>query len=128
MRTTELASFKPLDGIVIALILAGAIFGLVHMAGSAPAGISIWRDNTRIAWYPFDGTKREISITGAVGPMTIELREKSAAVISSTCAKGLCSHSSPITTPGSQIVCVPNHIVIAIDAQKKEGAIDAINR
>jgi hypothetical protein len=74
-----------------------------------------------------DLTSREpqtLHITGVLGPLVIVADGKgSIRVTESTCPDQICVHTIPARSPGDQIICVPNRMVITIEG--KGTGIDA---
>jgi hypothetical protein len=74
-----------------------------------------------------DLTSREpqtLHITGVLGPLVIVADGKgSIRVTKSTCSDQICVHTVPARSPGDQIICVPNRMVITIEG--KGTGIDA---
>jgi len=75
-----------------------------------------------------DLTSREpqtLHITGALGPLVIVADGKgSIRVTESTCLDHICVHTVPARSPGDQVICVPNRMVITIEG--KGNGIDAL--
>jgi hypothetical protein len=68
-----------------------------------------------------DLTLREVQtlrITGVVGPLVIVADGKgSIRVAEATCPDQICVHTIPARSPGDQVICVPNHMVITIEGE-----------
>jgi len=77
-----------------------------------------------------DLTLREpqtLRITGMLGPLVIATDGKgSIRVVESTCPDQICVHTVPARSPGDQIICVPNRMVITIEG--KGPGIDALTQ
>jgi hypothetical protein len=77
-----------------------------------------------------DLTLREpqtLRITGMLGPLVIATDGKgSIRVVESTCPDQICVHTVPARSPGDQIICVPNRMVITIEG--KGTGIDALTQ
>jgi hypothetical protein len=75
-----------------------------------------------------DLTSREpqtLRITGVLGPLVIVADGKgSIRVTESTCPDQICVHTVPARSPGDQVICVPNRMVITIEG--KGTGIDAL--
>ena len=115
------------DCIIILCIVLGTIFSVPYLQRTSPEFAVIHKDTILIAKYPLH-TDRTIKIEGVIGPVEIEIKNRSISVVSSTCPHRICTHTAPIQHPFQQIVCVPNHIRIGIEGPKKEIEIDAIVR
>lgn len=69
-----------------------------------------------------------VSIYGALGTTTIEIKEKKVRVVSSTCPQKMCVKMGWRVKNGDTIVCVPNKIVVKIVSARQKQKIDAITR
>jgi len=68
-----------------------------------------------------------LDVTGVLGPMVIVADGKgSVRVTESTCPDQICVHTTPARSPGDQIICVPNRMVITIEG--KGTGIDALTQ
>jgi hypothetical protein len=119
--------FAAADAVIIILLLGAAAACLPLLSSQAPATVAAYCDNRLIAEYPL-AENREFTVTGAVGPMRIVIRDKRAFVASSTCRNGICTHTAPVCVAGSQIICVPNHMVVEIRAPHSRNGTDAATR
>ncbi len=59
--------------------------------------------------------------------MGIGVTDSTVEVLSSSCPHGVCVHSHPISKSGSEIICVPNRVVVKVLGEKsnEEGSLDA---
>ncbi|MFQ5843058.1 MAG: NusG domain II-containing protein [Thermodesulfobacteriota bacterium] len=77
---------------------------------------------------------QEISISLPEGEARLEMkggRVRMLAMKREICPKGICSQMGWIGRPGQMIICMPNKLVVGIEASKGEGveaAIDAVTR
>jgi len=60
-----------------------------------------------------------ISVSGSSGLTKVEIRNGKARIISSSCPSKFCIKSGSIKNIGQMIVCVPNHVVVRIEGEKK---------
>jgi len=66
-----------------------------------------------------------LDVTGVLGPMVIVADGKgSIRVTESTCPDQICVRTTPARSPGDQVICVPNHVVITVEG--KGAGIDAL--
>jgi len=66
-----------------------------------------------------------LDVTGVLGPMVIVADGKgSIRVTESTCPDQICVRTTPARSPGDQVICVPNHMVITVEG--KGTGIDAL--
>jgi hypothetical protein len=104
-----------------------AVVILTAMALVAVSWIVMHRTQGTVAIVRVDGqvvatvdlTSRKpqtLHITGALGPLVILADGKgSIRVTESTCTDRICVHTIPARSPGDQIICVPNRMVITIE-------------
>ncbi|MFZ2413529.1 MAG: NusG domain II-containing protein [Candidatus Cryosericum sp.] len=65
-----------------------------------------------------------LHIAGLVGPLVVVADGNGSIRVSeATCPDQICVHTVPARSPGDQIICVPNHMVITI---KGKEAVDAL--
>jgi len=115
------------------------ITGLIILAAIALVAVSwivMHRTPGTLAVIHVDGkviatvdlTSREpqtLHITGVLGPMVIVADGKgSIRVTESTCPDQICVRTTPARSPGDQVICVPNHMVITVEG--KGTGIDAL--
>lgn len=109
--------------LVAAALVLGAWVAVHHVRGS----VAVIRVNDAIV-ATVDLGKREpqtLHIQGALGPMVIVSDGTgSVRVTESTCPDQICVHTAPARSPGDQIICVPNRMVITIEG--KGTRIDAV--
>jgi hypothetical protein len=118
--------FTFFDALIIALLTAAAAVFFPIVNNSRADEIAVVRDNRTIATYTL-APDRMVSIKGAIGPMELEIKNKSIRVVSSTCPKQICLDAGAIRRAGQQIICSPNHILIEIVSLHKDGP-DAVTR
>lgn len=124
----KIRPFAPIDGVIIILTLGGICAALPLMQSVQPATVAVYRDNTLLARYPV-GEDHAVTVDGADGSMIIRISGKSARIESSRCPRQVCMHAGGIKNAGEQIICAPNHVMVAIEgssADTKE--IDGIVR
>jgi hypothetical protein len=115
-----LRRFTWVDAILIVLVLSGAVFTFPVLKSVTPGRVVINRGNHILAEYPVD-KDRIFEVTGENGPLTIMIKQGKVSVLSSPCPHQICVLSGSISHAGSQIVCVPNRILISIKASEKNG-------
>jgi hypothetical protein len=119
-------AFAPFDGLVIILLVAGAVSCIPFLGSLTPASVVVYRDNQVIATFPIDQYK-EFAVTGSLGQVAIDIGPSGARVYRAHCPNQICVHSAPIKRPGEQIICVPNHVVVEIGGAKQPlKGVDAI--
>jgi hypothetical protein len=120
---------KRSDRIAAVLVIAAAvIFAIVWIAMHRVSG--------RIALIHVDGKlvatvdlsseiPHTLHIAGALGPVDVLADGKGTIrVLDATCPDQICVKTAPARSPGDQIICVPNRMVITVEG--KRTTIDAL--
>ena len=109
------ATFKPLDGVLLLIILAIAVMWSQcnNKESTEPESLRIVTLNTDDTLTLF----RDTLIT--LDQLSIEIRNKSAAITRSDCHTQQCVHTGFITTPGQMSACMPNGVWIEILGSEK---------
>jgi hypothetical protein len=126
LSTAAIRSFAFGDALIIVFLILGAFYFFPVVNNGRTGDVAIIRDNITIASYPLDPDRR-FFITGKIGPMELEIKNKSVKVLSSTCPKQICLDAAPIRRSGQQIICSPNHILIEIVSSRRNGP-DAVTQ
>jgi len=115
--------------------IAGVIV-LVAVAALIVGWLVMHRTNGSVATVRVDGkivatvdlaltTPRTLRAAGALGPLVIATDGRgSIRVVEATCPDQICVRTSPARSPGDQIICVPNRMVITVEHGKAQ--IDAL--
>jgi hypothetical protein len=127
METPAYKVIAPFDMLVIAALVVAAIIFFPLMQSHAGTDAAIYRDNTMVARYPLD-ENRIFSVQGAVGEMSIEIRDGHVRVKASACPRSLCVQHTPVSKPYEGIVCVPNHVLVQIESKGLAVQTDAVTR
>ncbi|HZL82721.1 MAG TPA: NusG domain II-containing protein [Candidatus Deferrimicrobium sp.] len=110
--------------ILVALMLTIVSWIVMHRTPGTLAVVQV--DGKVVATV--DLTSHEVQtlrITGVLGPLVIVADGKgSIRVTESTCPDQICVHTIPARSPGDQVICVPNHMVITVEG--KGTGIDAL--
>lgn len=112
------------DSIIVLIILAGIFTTFPAIKTLTPGKVTIFKDNQIIAEYPVN-QNNTFEVNGKKGLVKIEIKNHSVSVRESSCPHQLCIRQGSISKAQNQIVCIPNHILITISAQKDIG-LDAI--
>ncbi len=109
------AMFKPLDGILLIAILATAFFWsrCNRAQNTEPERLRIVTSDTDDTLSLFRDTMVIID------QLTIEIRNRTAAITQSDCYTQQCVHTGFISTPGQMSACMPNGVWIEILGSEK---------
>jgi hypothetical protein len=115
----------PLDIVLIVSLLGFSLIGFAFpVRGSGERYIVIELEGSELYRAPLS-VERTFSSNGRHGHVYIKVEDGEARVLRSSCPLKFCVNSGPIEVPGQIIVCIPNEVVVRIEA--KEG-FDAVLR
>jgi len=120
---------KRSDRITAVVILVAAALVIVSwiVMHRTPGTVAVVRVDGKVV-ATVDLTSHDpqtLHVTGVLGPLVIVADGKgSIRVTESTCLDQICVHTVPARSPGDQVICVPNRMVITIEA--KGNRIDAV--
>ncbi|MDR0450323.1 MAG: NusG domain II-containing protein [Treponema sp.] len=113
------------DFAVFALALGVLVFSAlrVYAASPVPAALTVQAGGER--WvFPLDG-ERVFTAPGPLGDTVVELRGKSARILSSPCANQTCVAQGAIHGRGQWLACLPNRVMVSISGDT-EGELDSL--
>lgn len=120
------------DYILIAVLLAASLLGFLYFkSGSTNNKILIIRQDNAIVKrislreVPAE-TKLELKVPD--GTLEVHYDKTGAWVVESPCPDKVCMHQGKATKPGETVACVPEKVLLIIEAKEKEGEHDAILR
>lgn len=123
---------RPLDRLVVALLLATCAALLVLLAPGAPGRtVIVERDGQVIFTAPLD-RDRTFAVTGPLGVTRLAIRHGSVRVASSPCPHQVCVGMGAIDRVGQLLACVPNRLLIRIrgpqPARQEPESYDLLSR
>ena len=119
-----------LDVIAIVLLLLLSTSVILHnksgsnLPWARVAEASIFRDGELLFQHLRLDNDQEVVLSN--GAMIVEVKEGRIRVKESDCPRRICLHTGWIQHPGETIVCVPNKIVIEIEASGSAPSVDAV--
>ena len=119
-----------LDVIAIVLLLLLSTSVILHnksgsnLQWARVAEASIFRDGELLFQHLRLDKDQEVVLSN--GAMVVEVKEGRIRVKESDCPRRICLHTGWIQHPGETIVCVPNKIVIEIEASGSAPSVDAV--
>ena len=108
--------YRPLkigDFIVIVIFL----FAIFFIPRSAGKKVIVIVDKGKEYIYPLN-VDRIVEFKGNIGMVKVEIKDKRAKVIESSCPLKICMKTGWIENKGEQIICVPNRMIIRIDGEQ----------
>ncbi len=120
---------KKADALLIGGLLAAA-FLLVFIFGKKDAGaaVRVTVDGALYGAYALD-TDAVIPIKrNGVVTNTLEIRDGCADMTDADCPDKICVNQKAVSRPGETIVCLPNKVVVEVEADTGETAYDSFSR
>jgi len=114
------------DVVIITVLITACLFSIPFLHSITPETVVVYRENRIIATYPLS-VDRTITVEGALGPVELQIKNRSVAITKSPCPQHVCERTGAIRNPSSQIICAPGHLLITITSSAKE-KVDAIAR
>lgn len=110
--------------LTVAVALVVILTFLVHGTQGRTAVVRV--DGQIVRTVDLASTSAEsMTIEGVLGPVDIATDGRgSIRVTRARCPDQVCVHTAPAKSPGEQIICVPNHLVITIEGNRSD--IDAL--
>jgi hypothetical protein len=109
------------DFVVLVLALGALIFSTLRVySGSAvSAAVTIQAGGER--WvFPLEG-ETIFTAPGPLGDTVVELKGKSARILSSPCANQTCIAQGSIRRHGQWLACLPNRVMVSVSGEGGEG-------
>ena len=117
------------DRSLILALLAVALFGIGRVASAPAGGRVVVTDGSRTLFTAPLAAGRDVEIKGSLGPTRITIDSDGARVTAAPCPRRICMSMGPIRKAGELIACIPNHILVRVDApQAEEAPFDLISR
>ncbi len=107
---------KKLDGLVIAIVIALSLLPLPFLFPRGGAGTVVV--TVRGAEIYRGSLSADAVIVTPDGGNTITVKDGAVTMTAASCPDGLCLAAGP-ARPGKPVVCLPNGVVVAIEAAKE---------
>ncbi|MDD5748963.1 MAG: NusG domain II-containing protein [Actinomycetota bacterium] len=117
--------FKPGDVLIISIIIALSIFTIFSSsrAGketkSGEVTIEVNGKTVKKFLVERGGNRRVFSVEGVIGVSKIEVKGEKVRMVESACRDKICVRMGWIDSPGQNIVCLPNRVVIRYTSPRK---------
>lgn len=102
--------------IILMIVIAGAtVASLAALRFTATDGSTVLVQRDGTTQYKLDLSEpRTVNIEGAVGRVTVEIRDRSVAVTQADCPNHICMRTGWRSHAGEIIVCAPNKVLVRI--------------
>lgn len=112
-RKNDIIFIAALSLLVLAFALALLLFG------EEGDTVIVRVDGEVFGEYPLS-EDREIEIATAYGRNILLIREGKARITDASCPDGICSSHRAVSRDGESIICLPNKVVVEIEAKDTE--------
>ena len=119
---------KKADIILITAVAALSVllYFLLYQTPADDTRLSIYVDGAPVMSERLSDIESPVIVENSYGRNVIEIKDGAVEVVWSDCASLVCKHTGKITRPGEVIVCLPHHLLIAIEGGGQPEEIDAI--
>ncbi|MBK5200890.1 MAG: NusG domain II-containing protein [Spirochaetaceae bacterium] len=104
------------DIIIILIIASLAIFFLFRGNNTIATSINVEGNGEKYR-YSLD-KDQDIILHGAIGELTLRIKDHSAAIIEAPCKNQICVQSGKISTSNAFIACIPSKVLIVVNPTK----------
>jgi len=117
------------DWLLVVALLAIAAAGLARLASAPGGGRVVVTDGERtVLTAPLD-SHNSFELNGPLGLSRLEIDERGARITAAPCPRRVCLTMGPIRQSGELIACIPNRILVRVEATGiQEAAFDLISR
>lgn len=124
---TDGPSFRPLDGILVAIALTAAVVSGILVYGDSDGTTRLVIEAPSGSWIYDLETDRTVEVPGELGITVVRIEDGKARITASACPNKTCVAASPISRAGDWIACLPNKVMLRIDGEERESdEVDAI--
>lgn len=128
-HTEKISFIKKNDFILFAALvcLAGILFLFTQSSGRTGGTVIATIDGEVYgSWALSDDL--ELDIVSNYGSNHLQIKDGAASVFSADCPDLICVRHAPISHAGERIVCLPNRLVVSIEAATGPEAPDAVSQ
>lgn len=104
------------DIIIILIIASLTIFFLFRGTNASASSINVECNGEKYR-YSLD-KDQDIILHGAIGDLTLRIKDHSAAIIKSPCKNQICVQTGKISSPNAFIACVPSKVLVVVNPPK----------
>jgi hypothetical protein len=116
--------FRPLDAVVLILVLSAGIFTLPWLWTGTGRRAEIRVDGKKVMRLELEGPARRASLPGFLGPVELEWGEKGVRILQAPCPNHLCVKTGWVRRRDHRLVCAPSRL--AVEIRGGDLAFDAV--
>ena len=112
--------------LILSLLVIFSLVGLfVFLSGEDGVSVSVTLDGKAWGTFPLSEDREIEIISGKAGDgyNILVIENGHAYVKTASCPDGICSAHRPISRSGESIICLPNKVVVTVNAQGDEDII-----
>jgi len=119
----------PLDRLVVAALLAAALFGITALRQLATGAWLVVEQEGKVVYRAPLSEDRRIVLPGPLGDTVVEINNGRACVVDSPCPEKVCIGMGEVAKSGEIIACVPNRLIFTIVGNApQEATHDLVSR
>ncbi len=111
----------------VLLLLSTAIIICLRLTPHASGIVTVTVDGSCIGHWALT-EEQQIWIDGASGTNCLYIANGTAVMTDADCPDLICVHHTPISHVGERIVCLPNRVIVSIDAVSGDTVLDAVSQ
>jgi len=119
-------SFKPVDIVVLTLVLGAAVASGLFIYGNRSAKTHLVVEAPSGEWIYALESDRTVEIPGPLGNTVVRIEAGSARIVDSPCPNKTCIAGPHISHKGEWNACLPNQVILRIDGEGEEDGVDAV--
>jgi hypothetical protein len=120
--------FRPLDAVLIILILAAAAGSLLADRPRSGSRAEVFVEGRKVAAFQLDVDKRSATIDSRIGPYRLEYGDGGIRIAETHCPQKICQLQGEIRQVHERLICLPGRLqVVIVDEAALPGAEDRID-
>ena len=108
------------------LCIAGLIFCALHFLSPQGSSVKIEVDSKTAAVFSLDENRTYTVKKNGKVTNVVEIKDKKVSVTAADCPDKICVKHREISKSGESIICLPNKVVVSIEAENEE--VDGVAR
>ena len=122
-------AFRPLDFVLLLVFLAVCAWAIVAVTSRGKQSAPLLIVNSPDGEYVYPLAKdREISVLGAIGNSVLVIKDGKAFFKDSPCPNKTCVQTGELTRNNDWAACLPNQVIIHVEASGEKDELDTVVR